>query len=126
MKQKILQITKEYASRYGIDNLIGKEIILYENRLSHIEKHKYEFTSEDSYNQAILDIPFIISCPDFIHINGDRLSFVKRLNDNVLIAVQLQDKKEIKIKTLFPITSHKYERLKSETEKRIEEKGTSQ
>lgn len=115
-KTTYITIDSEYASTYGLsDNFIGKKIVLYEDRIQHIERHKEEFSSETAYLDSLNNIDQILKYPELIsnNTNNNSLEFVKRMTDNTLVAVRLSPSKELKIRTMYPITNAKKNRLKN-------------
>ena len=114
MKKIIFKITKEYVEKYSIsDVFVGKTIVLYNDRIEHIEKHKDEFI-DDILENILNDLPVIVANPDFINVDENKkgMQIIKRINDNILVAIRLSDSLELKIKSLYPITKAKYDRLK--------------
>lgn len=115
MKKKIFEITDSYVKQYSISEaFVGKTIVLYDDRIEHIEKHKAEFI-DDTLENILNDLPIIVANPDFINIDDAKngMQIVKKVNDNILVAVRLSDSLELKIKSLYPITKAKYDRLKT-------------
>lgn len=114
-KKLYLTISEKYVDYYKLpSSYIGKDIVLYDEKWEHIEKHKEEFVSDASYNYSISNMSNVISSPDFISLDSknNSLLFVKKLIDNTLVAVRTSDSNDLKIKTMYPINSVKYERLK--------------
>lgn len=116
-KRQIFIIDRPYAMKYHLDDsFIGKRICIYTERYTHIEKHRNQFSDEYELTKIIDNLPKIVACPDYIHINNKKrgMEIVKKLNDNVLIAVRISRSNELKIKSLYPITEAKYYRLKED------------
>lgn len=118
-KKKVIKIIdSSYIQKYNLPPIYKeKSIVLYEDRYQHFEKHKYEFSSIEAYKKSILNINEIINNPDFISLNdkNNSLEFVKKLDDNTLIAVRISSSKEFKIKTLYPISATKKAKLKEKS-----------
>ena len=95
--------------------IIGKDVVLYSNQASHLEKHKNEFINNDSYIQSRNNIKDILIQPEFISIDNknNSLLFIKKMIDNTLVAVRITNKKELKVRTMYPINESKKLRLKS-------------
>lgn len=114
-KKKLLHIMDlSYIEKYHLNSsFLNKKIVIYNDRFSHIDKHKLEFSSIDEYNNAVNNIETIIKDPDFISIesSGRSIQFIKTLKDNVLVAARLSIGDELKIKTLFPINKTKMKKL---------------
>lgn len=115
-KRKLFKITNQYAEKYELDDsYIGKTIILYNDRISHIERHRFDFSTDTLLTQILNDLSFIIANPDFITRDNknNSLQIIKRMNDNVLIAVRISKSNELKVKTIYPINETKYNKLKN-------------
>lgn len=115
MKKIIFKITETYIKKYSISNeFIGKTVVLYDDRIEHIEKHKDEFI-DDTLEDIINNLSSIVETPDFINIDEDKsgIQIIKKVKDNVLVAIRLSKSSELKIKSLYPISNTKYERLKN-------------
>ena len=78
----------------------GEEITLSAQRKKHMEKHRQEFSDFDATYERI---PEIIAHPDYIgrHPNGQSLEYIKRIDGNVLVAVRLCDKLNVRILFVF-------------------------
>lgn len=112
-KQILFTITDEYAANYNLPSVyVGKDIVIYDDRYTHIEKHRYEFSTPTLLSQIFVDLPKIIEAPDYITLEGETLSIVKTYRDYILVAIRVSTSAELKVKTLYPINQSKYERLK--------------
>ncbi len=93
-------------------NLKPQNINLWSARIEeHCEKHKEEYTSPNSYNQAVKSIPLIISEPDYVglHNNGN-IQYIKRLDDISLVGIQIVNGGGgLLFRTIFPISEVKLE-----------------
>lgn len=87
------------------DVLKTNNILMWSNRLEHIEKHRSNFSYGD-FEKYIEDIPEIIKEPDYIGVPPHDLSiqFIKCYNDNVLIAVRVSTDGKLSFRTMYPIT----------------------
>lgn len=104
----------KYIAKYNLDSsYLNKKIVIYNDRYTHILKHKCEFSSTREYNNAINNISNIVSNPDFIVIdkNKNSMEFIKTLSDNILVAARLSIYGELKVKTLYPINKSKKNKL---------------
>ncbi len=86
-----------------------KDIIVWRDRLNYIAKHKNDFETEEQFYKHIEAIPEIIQNPDYVglHPNGKSLEFIKRIDENMLVAVRLSDKKKLAFRTSYPIKQSK-------------------
>lgn len=91
-------------------NLKPQNINIWSTRISeHCEKHKNEYSSPASYNQAVQSIPTIISNPDYVglHKNGN-IQYVKKLDDISLVGIQIvKGGGGLLFRTIFPISEVK-------------------
>lgn len=57
----------------------------------HCEKHKLEYSSPTAYDEAIRNIPQIISNPDYVAKNqkNGNVQYIKRLTDLSLVGVKI-------------------------------------
>ena len=117
MKYRVLlEISKEYAVKYGLPTeMVGKMIILYEDRFAHFERHKDDYSVKGRYTETMLRIDEIVAGPDFIAFDCKNYSyeFIKKLDNNVLVAVRMSQSKMLKVKTVYPISDVKYEKLRT-------------
>ena len=95
------------------DVLKNNNILMWSNRLEHIEKHRSNFQYGD-FEKYIEDIPNIIKEPDYIGIPPHDLSiqFVKGYADNVLVAVRISTDGKLSFRTMYPITDSQLEDYK--------------
>ena len=106
---KIGELTQEVIDVLVLD-LKPQNINVWSTRIQeHCEKHKEEYSSPNSYNQAIKFIPNIIKNPDYVglHKNGN-IQYVKKLDDISLIGIQvLNGNNNLLFRTIFPISESK-------------------
>lgn len=100
---------KETLAKVGVTITDEVDIVLWGDRLTHIEKHKEEFASEEEYKRHIESIPDIIQSPDYIglHPNGESLEYIKKIDELVLVAVRIKFKGRLAVRTAYPITEEK-------------------
>lgn len=110
---KIGELSKEVIDMLNLD-LNPQNINVWSSRIQeHCEKHKEEYSSPNSYDQAVKSIPLIISEPDYVglHKNGN-IQYIKRLDDISLIGIQvLKGSGGLLFRTIFPITEGKLQFL---------------
>lgn len=93
-------IIKMFELKYEPDTKIYMDA----GRKKHILKHKDEFTD---FEKTYSSIAKIIKEPDFvgIHPNKQSIEYIKKLDENVLVAVRLNDK--LNVRTMYAITEIK-------------------
>lgn len=103
---KIGELSQDVIDVLGL-NLNPQNINIWSTRIQeHCEKHKDEYSSPSSYNQAVKSIPEIIKNPDYVglHKNGN-IQYVKKLDDISLIGIQiLNGSGNLLFRTIFPIS----------------------
>ena len=106
---KIGELSQEVINALHLD-LKPQNINIWSTRIQeHCEKHKDEYSSPSTYNQAVKSIPLIIAEPDYVglHKNGN-IQYIKKLDDISLVGVQiLKGSKSLLFRTIFPITEDK-------------------
>lgn len=106
---KIGELNEEIIKTLNLD-LKPQNINIWSNRIEeHCEKHKNEYTSPTTYNQAIKSIPLIIKEPDYVglHCNGN-IQYIKKLNDISLVGIKIsKGNNGLLFRTIFPITEDK-------------------
>ncbi len=108
------KLSEEVIVKYKLQEFAGKIVVIYSDIYiyDHVEKHRNEFVSEKSYQKALAEIDSIIKNPDGVNVDykKSRIEFVKKLDDNVLVAVRISDKKTMKVKLMYPISKEKYQK----------------
>lgn len=97
-------MTSKVIKAFDLDYKPGEDITLSAQRKKHMEKHRQEFSDFDAIYERI---PEIIAHPEYIgcHPNGLSLKYIKRIDGNVLVAVTLCDK--LNVRTMFVIKDSK-------------------
>lgn len=115
-KKMLYKITDEYIETFGLgESYKDKTIALYDDRINHIERHREDFTDPLFLDIVFRDLSLIVSNPDFISEDkkNNSLQIVKKMEDNVLVAVRISSGPILKIKTIYPINETKYNKLKT-------------
>lgn len=106
---KIGELSQKVIDILNLD-LKPQNINIWSTRLSeHCEKHKNEYSSPTSYNNAIKSIPIIISDPDYVglHKNGN-IQYIKRLDDISLVGIKIvKGDNGLLFRTIYPISETK-------------------
>ena len=97
-------MTPKVIIAFNLDYKPGDDITQSAQRKTHMEKHRQEFSDFDAIYERI---PEIIAHPDYIghHPDGQSLEYIKRIDGNVLVAVTLCDK--LNVRTMFVIKDSK-------------------
>lgn len=106
---KIGELSEKVINILNLD-LNPQDINIWPTRIQeHCEKHKDEYSTPNSYNQAIRLIPEIIKNPDYVvfHKNGN-IQYVKKLEDISLVGIQIvKGSNNLLFRTIFPISKVK-------------------
>lgn len=110
---KVGELSQDVIDILNLD-LKPQNINIWSTRIEeHCEKHKNEYSSPTSYNQAIESIPSIIESPDYVglHRNGN-IQYIKKLDDISLVGIQIiKGNGNLLFRTIFPITEDKLKHL---------------
>lgn len=84
----------------------SNDILMWDDRIEYIEKHRLNFKNIYDFDTYIDMIPDIIENPDYIGIKDkdNSIQFIKKCNDNILIAVRLSTNGKFAFRTMYPIT----------------------
>ncbi len=88
-----------------VNKINGRTIVMWKDRIEHLKKHIYE-NPDFSIEKMCSLIPEIIKSPDYIGVKNKDLSiqFIKRYEDNILIAVRMDSKGRLSFRTMYTIT----------------------
>lgn len=107
---KIGELTPEVINLLNLD-LNPQNITVWSPRIQeHCEKHKSEYSSVESYYNAISSIPAIIQSPDYIglHPTNGNIQYIKKLDDISLVGIKIvKGENNLLFRTIFPITEDK-------------------
>ena len=100
----VLKILQSHAPQI-ISRIHSQEVLLWSNRIEHIERHKNDFLSDKFYEICLEDMPEFIRDPDCISIksDGSSISFIKKLSQNVSVAVRVSTGGKLSVRTMYPI-----------------------
>lgn len=89
----------------ALDNIKKYTILLWKERIEHIEKHSYD-VSGLSAEEMINLIPDILKNPDYIGCkpNENDFQFIKKFRNNILVAVRANKKNNLIFRTMYTIT----------------------
>lgn len=102
---KIGQLSKETISILNLNRDVC-DIILWEDRFKYIEKHKLNFSNEESFYKHIKQIPDIINNPDYIgkHPKDNSVQYIKLIDELMIVAIRIKDNGNLSFRTAYPLT----------------------
>jgi len=105
---KIGTLTKEVIELLDL-SLQETDIIMWGDRIEHIEKHKEDFDDVEKYKSHMELIPQIISAPDYvsIHPKGNTIEYIKKIDDIMLVAIRIRTVGKLAFRTAYPIKQSK-------------------
>ena len=106
---KIGELSQEVIDLLKLD-LKPQNINIWSTRIQeHCEKHKDDYSSPTSYNQAVKSIPLILSEPDYVGLHkNENMQYVKKLDDISLVGIQvLKGSGHLLFRTIYPISEVK-------------------
>lgn len=109
MKKEIWKLEEELAIEKGIEKHAGKKIVQYEGLLKHIAKHEREYISIESCEYTINNIQNIIKNHDYVYYNEEKqgLEYYKELMEKVCVVVQIVNKRELPVVSVYPVPDKK-------------------
>lgn len=111
-KQYITKVSKTDAENCKRPDLGGKNIVLYDSDKLHCySEHYNDFKNKKEFSFIMNNLDYIINECDFVLYNkkNNSLEYYKKLNNNITVRVRVENSNELKIKTMFPISSEKYD-----------------
>lgn len=114
-EKKIGYINEDIIEKYNLYEYAKKPIVRSLDLYAHIEKHKNDFKSKESYDFSIENIDNIILNPDFVYYEKDRksLMYFKKLYENVCVVVKLKlrENKNSYVASMYPISEQKLQKI---------------
>ena len=122
MKQVLGKINDDIIKKWHLDDYKYKNIVFYEERKKHIEKHKIQYTNEFEYYNVLNNLNNIIKNPDYVYYDVDKkgLEYYKKIKNNVLVAIRIAQGFELKIKSIYPVTDKKIENRKKKEQEALQ------
>ena len=82
------------------------DIVLWEDRLKYIEKHKVNFDDESDFEKHIARIPEIIDSPDYVgkHPADNSIQYIKRLDKLMIVAIRIKNQGNLAFRTAYPLS----------------------
>ena len=113
MKKVLGKVSKEIAENWNIDEHKNKKIVIYEEAIKHsMERHI------DDYYYVMNSLEKIINNPDYVFYDKSKkgLEYYKQLKSDILVAVRVNNSKELKVKSVYPVKKSKIENRKKKEE----------
>lgn len=119
IKRILGTISDEIIKQWGLDDYKDKKIIIYPDAKEHSEeKHKTQYENEEEYYFVMDSLENIIKNPDYVYYDKNKkgLEYFKKFKNNVMVAVRVNEGKELKVKSVYPVTEIKITNRKKKEE----------
>lgn len=119
MKRILGEISNEVVQQWNIPEQKDKKIVMYPEAKEHSrERHINDYPSEDAYYFVMASLEEIIQNPDYVFYDKSKqgLEYYKKINSNILVAIRVNDGRELKVKSIYPVEKEKIENRKKKEE----------
>ena len=119
MKRILGQINNEIIEQWELYEHKNKKIVMYPEAKEHSkDRHINDYPSIEDYYIVMDSLEKIIQNPDYVFYDKSKkgLEFYKKINSNILVAVRVDNGKELKVKSVYPIKETKIENRKKKEE----------
>lgn len=103
-------LSEAVAKKFGLESC-SRKIVMWDDRLSYIEKHKEDYENDEQYEAHVNSIPDIVNSPDYVGLNpnGTGIEFVKKIDDLSMVAIRINRQRNLVFRSLYPISETKLE-----------------
>ena len=115
MKRILGKINQDIVEKWELYDHKNKKIVMYEDAKEHSKlRHLNDYSNEEDYYIVMDSLEEIIKKPDYVYYDKAKkgLEYYKKINTNILVAVRIDDGKELKVKSVYPIKPEKIENRK--------------
>ena len=119
MKRVLGKVSKEIAENWDINEHKNKKIVIYEEAIKHsMERHIDDYETIEDYYYVMNSLEKIINNPDYVFYDKSKkgLEYYKQLKSDILVAVRVNNGKELKVKSVYPVKRSKVENRKKKEE----------
>lgn len=120
MKRILGKLNKNIIEQWELYDHKDKKIVMYEEAKEHSKtKHLKEYENEEDYYIVMDSLEKIIKNPDYVFYDKSKkgLEYYKRVNQHILVAIRVDEGKELRVKSIYPVKSEKIENRKKKEEK---------
>ena len=123
MKRILGEVSKAVVEQWGLEEHKNKKIVMYHDRKEHSkEKHQNDFETESRFHLVMDSLEEIVKKPDYVYYNKatNGLEYYKNINGEVVVAVRISYGRELKVRSVYPVSKIKIiNRKKKEEEEKL-------
>lgn len=119
MKRILGEVSDDIVEQWDILDQNGKKIVMYPEAKEHSkERHIDEYPSEEDYYFVMASLEEIIDNPDYVFYDKSKqgLEYYKKITEHILVAIRVNDGRELKVKSVYPVEQEKIENRKKKEE----------
>lgn len=116
MKQILGQVSKDIILNYNVPpKYLNSKIVLYPNDKRHCEKrHLKDFKEPSHFYYVMSNLDYIIQNPSYVYYfqSKNTIEYYCNIGQDISVRIRVDDGKELKVKTIFPVEKEKIEERK--------------
>lgn len=119
MKRILGEISNEVVEQWELHDHKNKKIVMYPEAKEHSkDRHIDDYPSVEDYYIVMDSLEEIIQKPDYVFYDKSKkgLEYFKKINSHILVAVRVDDGRELKVKSVYPVEDTKIENRKKKEE----------
>lgn len=116
------KLNDNIINEWELEKHKDKYIVMYQDAKEHCEKHISNFSSREIYDKVMNSLDKIIKYPDYCFYDKSKkgLEIYKKIDDNVMIAVRVNEGKKLRIRSVYPVSEIKIlNRKKKEEQQKL-------
>ena len=110
MKRVLGEISDDIVTNWDLYDHKNKKIVLYPEAKEHSKnKHLNQYDKEEDYYFVMESLEEIIQKPDYVFYDKSKkgLEYYKNLRGNILVAVRIDQGKELRVRSVYPVEQEK-------------------
>jgi len=119
MKRILGEVSDAIVEQWNILEQKGKKIVMYPEAKEHSkERHINEYPSEEDYYFVMASLEEIIKDPDYVFYDKSKqgLEYYKKIRKHILVAIRVNNGRELKVKSVYPVEPEKIENRRKKEE----------
>lgn len=115
MKRILGKINSDIVEEWELYEHKDKKIVMYEEAKDHSKaRHLNDYENEADYYVVMDSLEEIIRKPDYVFYDKSKkgLEYYKKIKSDILIAIRIDNGKELRVKSVYPVKPEKIENRK--------------